>query len=104
MFPTRAKIRYHTNDPVVVEIEEVRIQTTMEDFLMQLSSGISEEMLGLMTGEDFGLGKMTFDGSKVAIRWYDRPLSLYFNCDTVDVAEALTAKVNDYLQVPAEAR
>jgi hypothetical protein len=102
MFPMRARIRYNTSDPVMVEIEDVKIHTTMENLLMQLCKGIGEEMLGLMTGEDFGLGRMTLDGGKVAIRWYDRPLTLYFNCDSIDNAEMLAAKINAYLQVPAE--
>ena len=104
MFPMRARIRHHTSDPVMVEIEDVKIQTNMEALLMQLCDGIGEEMLGLMTGEDFGLGRMTLNGGKVAIRWYDRPLTLYFNCDTIEIAESLTAKINDYLQIPAEQR
>jgi hypothetical protein len=104
MFPMRARIRYNTNDPVMVEVEDVKIHTNMEDLLMQICSGIGEEMLGLMTGEDFGLGRMTLDGGKIAIRGYDRPLTLYFNCDTVEIAESLSAKINDYLQVPAEER
>ncbi len=100
----RAKVRYNTNDPVMVEIEDVKLHTNMEDLLTQICSGIGEEMLGLMIGEDFGLGRMTLDEGKVAIRWYDLPLTLYFNCDTVEIAESLSAKINDYLQVPAEER
>ena len=104
MFPMRARIRYNTNDPVVVEVEDVKIQSTMEDLLMQIGSGIGEEILGLMTGEDFGLGKMTLGRGKIAIRWYDRPLTLYFNCDTIEDAESLSTKINDYLQVPVGER
>ena len=104
MFPMCARIRYNTNDPVIVEVEDVKIQSRMEDLLMQIGSGIGEEILGLMTGEDFGLGRMTLNGGKVAIRWYDRPLTLYFNCDTVEVAESLSAKINDYFQVATDER
>jgi len=104
MFPMRARIRYHTNDPVMVEIEEVKLGTTVEDLLTQICSSIGEEMLGLMSGEDFGLGKMTLHGGKVAIRWYDRPLTIYFHCDTMEIAEYLTEKINDYLQVPPASR
>lgn len=98
----RARIRYNTKDPVIVEIEDVVLKDNMENFLMQLCDGIGEEVLGLMSGEDFGLGRMKLGSDKVAIRWYDYPLTLFFHCDTVEIAETLKEKLNIYLKVPVE--